>query len=208
MEAHKVWFGLSFFGKRIFIEDLDYKSNHSFKQNWLVSVKARWTNIGKPLLQYQEILINHRISPTSRAFWYPGNIGNQNKSLATCANKLKKMNIRGFFLFVIRLSWNLMKKRYKDHGSSKVRWVRSASLNHSTSTSNKCVARENLRLCPASFYSVLVDGEITGVARWRMSCCKHPSYVARSETDWNTGTYLQNCCRGRGGGLRMQWQSK
>ena len=53
----------------------------------------------------------------------------------------------------------------------------------STSTSNKCVARENLGLCPASTYSVQVDGEIAGVARWWMSCCKNPTYAAG--TDWN-----------------------
>ena len=35
----------------------------------------------------------------------------------------------------------------------------------STSTSNKCVARENLGLCPASPYSEQVGGGRTGMAR-------------------------------------------
>ena len=57
-----------------------------------------------------------------------------------------------------------------------------------TSTLNKCVARENLGLSPASPYSGFVDGEVAGIARWWISCCKNPTYAAGAGTGCNTGT--------------------
>ena len=47
-----------------------------------------------------------------------------------------------------------------------------------TSTSNKCVARENLGLCPASPYSEQVEGGRTGMVRCWIPCYKNPTYVA------------------------------
>ena len=55
-----------------------------------------------------------------------------------------------------------MRHHIGENGVQKIKQLNDSS---STSTSNKCVARGYLGLCPTSPYSVQVDGERTGVAR-------------------------------------------